>query len=179
MIAVDLKSESDDLSDVVLSDYTSSEEEENGYRYDADLWRTRLCPERSNCRNLECNHAHCLLEVRPPNELHVIHPEAWAAGISRFYGQGMTDELVDVFYLYYRSTAEYLCPVWAHALNAYIQNCDLLADAHFPWDYGLTMDMEYLRRGRVGGQRPFDYVPGLWLQLQSRKRELALEQDDS
>jgi len=178
VIEVDLKSESD-FTDVEVADvhYSSSDDEHYRYRPDADEWRTRLCLRGSDCQDPHCNHAHCLAELRPPNETRVLHPEVWAAGIGRFYGQAMTAELLRVFNDYYFKTHEFECPLWAHALYFSIKKHDLLADAHFPWDYGLTMDVDVLRRGRVGGQRPFEYLPGLWGALQSRERQLAFEQD--
>ena len=47
------------------------------------------------------------------------------------------------------------------------------------WDYGLTMDVLLLSLRRRGGERPFEYLPGLWQLLIARERELAKEQDAS
>ena len=164
---VDLKSESESSDDM----------DDARPRCDGDGWRTRLCPRGCDCTEQYCNNAHRLSELRPPIESKVLHPEIWEAGIGRFYGQSMTDELLRIFMDYYDKTDEYECPLWAHALAFSWQKRDMLADLHLPWGFGLTMDVHDLRRGRVGGQRPFEFLPGFWELLESRERQLAFEQD--
>ena len=169
-VEADVKSESD-ISDAMDDNHRN--------RRDEDGWRTRLCPRGQQCTEQYCLHAHRLSELRPPIESEVLHPELWQAGIGRFYGQFMSDEVLRIFQEYYENTLEYECPLWAHALVFSCSERHLVPDLHFPWDFGLTMDVRDLRRGRVGGGRPFEFLPGLWELLETRERDLALEQDYS
>ena len=142
-----------------------------------DAWRTLLCPRGPHCRDPDYSHAHRLCDLRPPMETQRLHLEIWEAGIDRFYGQQMTEESMKIVMEYHDKTLDYETPQWAHALVFSVNGQNTIRDLHFPWDYGLTMDVLMLSVRR-GGQRPFEWLPGLWEVLHGRERELSKEQDD-
>jgi len=91
----------------------------------------------------------------------------------------MSEESVQIVMDYYNRTPDYEAPLWAHALVFAQNGQHNIRDLHFPWDYGLTMDVLLLSLRRRGGERPFEYLPGLWQLLIVRERELDKEQDAS
>ena len=88
----------------------------------------------------------------------------------------MSEEQVQIVMEYHDRTPEHEAPLWVHGLVFTLTREHYIRDLRFPWDYGLTMDVQLLSIFR-GGEHPFEYLPGLWELLVARDRELAIEQD--
>ena len=139
------------------------------------LWRCRLCKHGADHgrHHPECNFAHSLCELLPPDERFEIYPQAWSRGVDRFYGQPMSEEQVNRIKSYHDHTPWHEVPVWVYALRfSQSLKTSFVIDYYFPWDYGLSTDCQLLCRYRVGGRMPFESMPGLWERLHRHRTHL-------
>ena len=137
-------------------------------------WRIALCnhgPECKDHRRKECWFAHSLDALRPPNEAAWRNPKVWYGGVDRWYGQDVPQRVVTRVQWYYDNTPPCDVPLFVHALRWYLKRDAEGEYDHFPADFGLAQawDSVYMARG---GQRPFDWAPGLWTRVEHRRRRL-------
>jgi len=103
-----------------------------------------------------------------------LYDDAWKDGVDRWYGQIMQPEQMNHFSYYYEKTQFFDVPDWARGLHYVWKGPHVLSDRYHMWDYGLTMDVELLRRSR-GGRLPFEFMPNLWIILGARHGQLRAQ----
>lgn len=119
-----------------------------------------------------CHYAHSLRELLPPDETDEIDEGAWDE-CDRWYGQAMTSDQLSRIQQLYMTTPPHCIPVWAHGLRYWCMKTTLPHDNFLEWDYGLTRDVRELIFYRYGQESPFEFVEGLWAQLETRREGLA------
>ena len=134
-------------------------------------WRTQLCKYGPQCRLEKCWRAHRLCDLRAPDEVDARQDAIWSCGVDRWFGQTMSRYQLDLIGMYYGETAPGDYPQWVFGLLRMVSGGAWEGDVYLEWDYGLSMDAELLgvyRRDVL----PFEYMPGLWASLQTRRQEL-------
>lgn len=140
-----------------------------------DLWCTKLCPHGPDHVYLICPYAHALSELRAPAETRIRYNSVWRQhGVDRFYGQYMTPQQLHRFAAYWNHPPhEHRRPNWAAALFILHYELENIRGMAYPWDFGLTADIQGVvdYRNAVGGpaEAPFVWYPRLWERLLSRR----------
>ena len=137
---------------------------------------TQLCRHGPEHSMSSCAFAHRLAELRPPIEHVRRFDGAWGGcQFDRFYGQYMSDEQIDRFWVYWHAHPHER-PAWAVGLYLLLMNAESTHGMAYSWDFGLSLDIDLLICGRnldgSAGQVPFRYYPRLWDRLGDRRRAM-------
>ena len=134
-----------------------------------ELWRTSLC--RHNHSRADCCYAHCLRELRPPDESRMTYANQWNLGhVDRFYGQVITQQQRERIQSYYDKTPACDRPLWAIGLCLLETRKEHCLGFAYPWDFGLVRDYDDLMDRRYERTCPFKHYPDIWKRLDRRRR---------
>ena len=144
------------------------------------LWHVQLCLHGPRCIRHErgrCGFAHGLDELMAPDERDAEFLGYWRDGVDRWYGQEMHREQLRRIKMYWSLTPREELPVWAKALDWFIDEGGPTEYPELPWDFGLWADYEAMRMKRKHARRPFQWVvrsDGLdvWTALSERRARL-------
>ena len=141
----------------------------------ADLRCTQLCRHGPRHDDPRCRFSHSLSELMMPDETVKYYPDVWRLGhVHRWFGQVIDDDVMNIIRRYYaEGPVVDNRPVWAVGLCLMQHRVELCGGLAYPWDFGLSADMETLRILRRDAELPFRLYPDLMSRLQARKEVLS------
>ena len=93
-----------------------------------------------------------------PDERDAEYLGYWRDGVGRWYGQQMHVEQLRRIKMYWSVTPKEDLPVWAKALDWFIDGGGPTEYPDLPWDFGLWSDYEAMRMMRKYSRRPFQWA---------------------